>query len=269
MKITALVENETKCELKPKHGLSLYIETQKHKILFDVGSDRTLFENAKTRNIDLSLVDIVIISHGHMDHGGALKQFLKMNSTAKIYIQQKAFEAHYSKFIFFKVNVGLDKGLENHPQIILVDGDYRIDDELNLFIVENTDKCYSIANDALFTKNSRDNFMHEQNLIIREQQTALIMGCGHAGVVNIMKKAEQYHPTLCVGGYHLFNPLTKKTVSTELLSEISKELGQYSQTEFYTCHCTGTEAFNFLSQRLSNLFYLSCGETIEICRQRV
>lgn len=53
MKITALVENHTYCEFKAKHGLSLYIETQKHKILFDLGSDNTLFENAKRRGINL------------------------------------------------------------------------------------------------------------------------------------------------------------------------------------------------------------------------
>lgn len=264
MKITALVENEAKCELKPKHGLSLYIETQKHKILFDLGPDNTLFENAKARDIDLSVVDTVIISHGHMDHGGALKQFLKINSTAKIYVQRTAFESHYSKFLFLKVNVGINKELENHPQVILIDGDYQIDNELRLFTVKNTKKCYSNANDSLYAKNLKDDFSHEQNLIIQEQQTALIMGCGHAGIVNIMKKAEPYHPMLCVGGYHLFNPLTKKTVSTELLNEIAKELKQYSQVKFYTCHCTGTVAFEFLSQQLSNLFYLSCGEIVKI-----
>ena len=51
MKIISLVENTTKSELKAKHGLSLYIETKKHKILFDLGPDKTLFENAVKRNI--------------------------------------------------------------------------------------------------------------------------------------------------------------------------------------------------------------------------
>lgn len=50
MKIISLVENTTKSELKAKHGLSLYIETKKHKILFDLGPDKTLFENAVKRN---------------------------------------------------------------------------------------------------------------------------------------------------------------------------------------------------------------------------
>ncbi len=61
MKITVLVDNVTKSELKAKHGLSLYIETCKNKILFDLGSDKTFIDNAKLKNIDLSEVDIVII----------------------------------------------------------------------------------------------------------------------------------------------------------------------------------------------------------------
>lgn len=263
MRITALVENQTKCELKAKHGLSLYIETQKHKILFDLGPDNTLFDNAKTRGIDLSKVDTVIISHGHMDHGGALSRFLQLNSTAKIYVQRKAFEPHYSKFIFLKISVGIDDNFKNHSQVVLVEGDYQIDDELSLFTVSQTDKCYSNANDALYAKGKKDDFFHEHNLIIKENQRALIMGCGHAGIVNIMEKAKSYHPQLCVGGYHLFNPLTKKTVSTTLLNDIAQELQKYPQTKFYTCHCTGTEAFQCLSQQISNLSYLSCGETIE------
>lgn len=263
MKITALVENETKCELKAKHGLSLYIETQNHKILFDLGEDNVLFENAKTRNFDLTAVDSVIISHGHMDHGGALSRFLKINSTAKIYVQRKAFEPHYSKFLFMKISIGLDDKFKNHPQIILIDGDYIIDDELSLFTVNGANKCYSNANDALYEKGQKDDFSHEQNLIITEQQTWLILGCGHAGIVNIMEKAKQYHPKFCIGGYHLFNRLTKKTVSAELINEIVHELKKYPQTQFYTCHCTGTEAFQLMSQQMPNMSYLSCGETIE------
>ena len=54
MKIISLVENRTKSDCMAKHGLSLYIETKTHKILFDLGSDNTLFENAVKRNIDIS-----------------------------------------------------------------------------------------------------------------------------------------------------------------------------------------------------------------------
>ena len=84
MKIISLLENTSNTNLKPKHGLCLYIETLKHKILFDLGPDETYIKNAKLKKIDLEEIDIVIISHGHIDHGGGLKSFLKINSKAKI-----------------------------------------------------------------------------------------------------------------------------------------------------------------------------------------
>ncbi len=264
MKMTSLVENTSRCGLKAKHGLSLYIETNRHKILFDLGPDRTLFDNAKARGIDLAEVDTVIISHGHFDHGGALRDFLKVNTKAKVYVQRKAFEPHYSKALFLKLPVGMDRTLETHPQVVLVDGDHQIDGELRLFTVSDRSKCYSPANDALYDKTGKDDFSHEQNLIITEKQTALIMGCGHAGVVNIMSRAQAYQPSVCVGGFHLYNPATKKSVPAALLDEIAEALKKYKSVRFYTCHCTGMKAFQYMAKQMPNLSYLSCGERIEL-----
>lgn len=264
MKIISLVENITKSELKSKHGLSLYIETKNHNILFDLGPDNTLIENAKKRNIDLLNIDTVIISHGHIDHGGALEEFLKINSKAKVYVQRKAFEPHYSKTFFIKIPVGLNENFKSHSQIILLDGDYIIDEELRLFTVDERNKCYSNVNNVLYDKNGRDNFLHEQNLLVTENEPVLIIGCGHSGIVNIMEKACIYNPKICIGGFHLFNPITKKTVSPKLLDTISEKLQSYNQTHFYTCHCTGTKAFQYLSMKTSNLSYLFCGDSIEI-----
>lgn len=263
MKVTALVENTTECELKAKHGLSLYIETCNHKILFDLGPDHTLFENAKKRNIDLTMIDTVIISHGHIDHGGALRDFLEINSTANIFVQRNAFEPHYNKMLFLKIGIGLDDSLQTHPQIKFVDGDYKIDDELSLFTVNNIDKCYSTVNDVLYDKQGRDTFSHEQNLLITANISVVIMGCGHAGVVNIMEKARIHQPHVCIGGFHLCNPITKKIVSSHLLDEMVKALQEYQYTRFYTCHCTGLKSFEYMSGQMPNLFYLSCGKEIE------
>ncbi len=262
MRITALVENKSACELKPKHGLSLYIETKRHKILFDLGPDNTLIENSKMKHIDLRGIDTVVISHGHTDHGGALAAFLQINKTAKVYVQRRAFEKHYGKYLFFKVNIGLDPKLKNHPQVVLADGDFQIDDELALFTVKNASECCSSANDTLYAAKGRDDFSHEQNLLIRGEHNVLILGCGHTGIVNIMQRAAEHHPKVCVGGFHLFNPSTKKTVSYKLLDSISERIRAYDTT-FYTCHCTGIEAFRYLSERVDNIVYLSCGETIE------
>ena len=205
MRIISLVENTTKSELKTKHGLSLYIETKSHKILFDLGSDSTLFENAMKRNIDISKVDTVIISHGHFDHGGALQKFLDINSVANIYVQKEAFEPHYSKTLFLKIPVGIDSQLKSNRQIKLLNGNYKIDEELSLFTVSKTNKFYSPANNALYDKKGKDTFGHEQNLIISENKVVVIMGCGHAGVVNIMEEAKKYQP-------HLICPLSSRQV---------------------------------------------------------
>lgn len=264
MKIKALVENKSSCELTPKHGLSLYIETESHKILFDLGPDKTLFSNARTAGIHLEDADTVIISHGHFDHGGALKQFLKINKKAVVYIQRSAFEPHYNKAGIFKIDIGLDRDLINHPQIKLIDGDYQIDDELQLFTVAQSQKCRSPMNDVLYDKHGKDDFTHEQNLIISGEKTVLVFGCGHTGIVNILESAKPFSPTVCVGGFHLFNPVSKRSAPKKLLDEIACELKNYGGIEFYTCHCTGSRPYKYLSEKMSNLHYLSCGEQITL-----
>lgn len=263
MKITALVENRSSGDLRGVHGLSLYIQTSRHRLLFDLGPDDTLFANADRLGIDLTGVDTVIISHGHSDHGGALRQFLAVNPRAKVYAQRAAFEPHYSKFLCFKVPVSLDASLANHPQVVLLDGDAQLDEELSLFTVTDTSRCWSPVNSKLHDSHGPDRFLHEQNLFIRDGGTALIMGCGHAGVVNILARAPEI-PDLCVGGYHLSNPVGKKAVPPELLSDIAAEMNRFDQTQFHTCHCTGEIAFRYLSERVENLRYLACGETVSL-----
>ena len=58
MKITTLLENKTTCDaLRCEHGLSLYIETAKHKILFDSGatpSGKTPRRSASTSHRSIS-----------------------------------------------------------------------------------------------------------------------------------------------------------------------------------------------------------------------
>ena len=123
MIITALLENETvSSQYEKKHGLSLYVKTQEHNILFDLGPDETFIKNAEKMNIDLKEVNIVVISHGHNDHGGGLKAFLEYNDKAKIYIRKSAFNPHYTTpLLWTKINIGLDNELMDNERIIFTD----------------------------------------------------------------------------------------------------------------------------------------------------
>lgn len=264
IKITALVENISDCDLTSVHGLSLYIQTARHRLLFDLGPDTTLFENAKRRSIDLTGVDTVIVSHGHYDHGGALRQFLEINKKAKIYVQRTAFDKHFSKSQASGSgeSIGLDDTLMENGQLVLLYGDHRIDDELQLFTVPVGEKCRSEANDCLYNEHGRDDFFHEQNLIIRSGGDVLITGCGHRGIVNILERALEFDVKTCVGGFHLYNPDTKRSVGEKTLSAVASELEQYG-IDYYTCHCTGIEAYAYLRGRLP-VKYLSCGMEIEV-----
>ena len=64
MKIISLVENTSiKDEIEAEHGLSLYIESKDHKILFDMGQTDMFLRNAGKLGVDLSQVDIAILEN--------------------------------------------------------------------------------------------------------------------------------------------------------------------------------------------------------------
>ncbi len=79
MIIKTLVENTALSKnFGSKHGLSLYIEANSRKILFDVGASGLFLENAKKLNVDISEVDYLIISHGD---SSVLKYYQEGTST--------------------------------------------------------------------------------------------------------------------------------------------------------------------------------------------
>ncbi len=271
IKIITLVENTAiSSDYGCKHGLSLYIETEKHKILFDLGPDGLFAENAEKLNIDISTVDTVVISHGHNDHAGALKKFMALNSRAKIYIRKEAFEPHYIKVFGIPVYIGLDTSLISSNQLVFTNEITVIDEELVLFSNVKSNNFNSESAGKLFAKKNgrlvRDDFVHEQNLIIKSGgKKAIVTGCSHSGIVNILDKAETVCPVITnavIGGFHLYNPPTKKYESNSLIDSTADMLKEKSGT-FYTCHCTGIKAYERMKKTLDDrLKYLSTGSEV-------
>lgn len=273
VRIVPLVENTTVSpEYRCKHGMCLYIQTEKHKLLFDLGQDDLFAENARKLDIDLSEIDTVIISHGHKDHGGALKAFLSMNTKAKIYVRREAFEPHYIKVLGVPFFVGLDRELLTGPQLVFTDEKTVIDEELMLFSGVIPGEYPMKSNQVLFAKRQgkllTDDFCHEQNLVITAgKQRVLISGCSHAGIVSIQSKAEALTARkieTVVGGFHLYNPPTKRYESTELMAAVAAALKEKDST-YYTCHCTGMRAYGRMKETMGErLQYLSVGKSIEL-----
>lgn len=273
MKIIGVVEN-TSCSksYKNEHGLSLYIETPKHRILFDLGPDDTFVQNAYALGIELEEIDIVIISHGHKDHGGGLEAFLEKNKKAKIYIQESAFIKHYIKVLGIHLGVALKQSLKSHPQIQLLNGNHIIDDELSLFIKPKLKEFMPEGNKRLYKqeedKYCLDDFDHEQNLILNvEDKKVLITGCAHRGVTNIIEEAEeilQQPLDVVIGGFHLTDPtdiIKKSKETTRSIGEILDKKGY----EYYACHCTGEVAYLQLVEILGDkIHYLRTGMIVEI-----
>ena len=276
MKITTLLEN-TVCrdDFKCEHGLSLYIETAKHKLLFDMGPNAMFLENAETLGIDLSAVDTAFLSHAHNDHCGGLELFCRRNAAAPVYLQKRVFGSYYvvtpDKCRF----IGLDSALKPYARERFRYGENCavIDEELTVFSDIKTHDLRSHANDTLREKVGGeyppDRFLHEQNLIVTERgKSALFAGCAHNGIVNILRRAEEIlgrAPDAVFAGFHLYNPTLRAPEPRELVDAVGRELKAREHTRYITGHCTGEAAYGWLKEILGDrLDYMAGGTVFEV-----
>ncbi len=80
--ITILVDNKASEGLAAEHGLSLWIEADGKRVLFDTGQSAAFAANALALGVKLATADIVVLSHGHYDHTGGLPQVFGARSPA-------------------------------------------------------------------------------------------------------------------------------------------------------------------------------------------
>ena len=166
MKITALIENTGRDEnYYTEHGLSLYTETSEEIILFDTGSSGNFALNAKILGKDLSAVDFAVISHGHYDHGDGLSAFFEQNAEALVYIQESAFEKHYSaKANGTKKYNGLREDYASNCRFVKLNGNHSVNERSDIFSSVTGNRLMPISNKNLFVlKNEeylQDDFCH-------------------------------------------------------------------------------------------------------------
>lgn len=254
MKIINLVEDtsgDNQCQYE--HGLSFYIETEKHKLLMDSGATDMFLHNAELLQVDLKQVDTVILSHGHYDHAGGLTAFSKLNPQAKIYLKASAGEDYYHLTQSEERYIGIDKRILNFPQTAVVHGDMRIDEELFLYSDIIGRKYPAKGNQQLKKRVNgefvQDVFDHEQCLVITQGSRHILMsGCAHNGILNILDRYfEIFHsyPEIVISGFHM---MTKKPYSDEEICNIKNTAAELMNTGavFYTGHCTGQAAYDIM-----------------------
>ncbi len=256
-----------------EHGLSLYVKTRQHRLLFDTGASSLFADNAARLGVRLPAVDIAFLSHGHYDHGGGLETFLEINSRAKVYMQKGVFEPYYAKSPEGNHNyIGLDTGLLPNERFQFCDKNEKIDDELELLSEVRNTGFVPFGSGELCRKSGEsflpDEFYHEQNLIICENgRSILITGCAHRGILNIVRQFKEdkgAFPDLVIGGFHLHSRGSGKSEDSEALDYIAKELLETGSL-YYCCHCTGQEAFTHLKSVMGNkISYLPAGSRLAV-----
>ena len=272
MEIIALIENDASPEhsdLKTEAGLSLLIKTGNLNILFDTGSSGAFADNAEKLGVDLSTVDFVIISHAHFDHTGGLERFFEINQTAKVYIKEQVREQYFYKLFFLKKEVGTNqKTLNNYAdRFVFVKDELQISDDIKIVTKISAHHILPADSTHLFTKKGNklipDDFSHEQMLVITEGENLYCFtGCSHHGIVNMVESVQHLAKGKrmnVIGGFHMYNPLTKglsekkeDVITVAELLNTNKSINTIA-----TGHCTGKGAFKLLkgvlSEKLINL----------------
>ena len=162
VKIVVVVDNNpnSDTQLRCPWGLSIYIETNYSRILFDTGpSIEDLKHNLKVLGISPKSIDIVVISHEHGDHVGGLEYILQENNRVKVYLP--AHSPDYLKSLVKKYGAKL---IEVSKPIVISEG------------IATTGELSA-------------GFLYEQSLIISVKGYGLIIvtGCSHPGIDNIVK----------------------------------------------------------------------------------
>lgn len=267
MKITTLVEDhQLENGLMAEHGLSMLIEDNYKKILFDTGTTDLFWQNAIKLGIDLNEVTDVVISHAHYDHGGGVNKMLEINNHFTLHVSKLFFEPKFKK---------IEKGFETHGikfskddvtprKINFIEKNLtKICD--NIYILANfkREKEYDKVNAKYYIERNGikivDNFDDEIAIVlIREDGAYLLVGCSHKGINSIVSTVEKRLDTKLIGiigGIHLMNAEDTKIKKT--FEDLKKSNLQFIALS----HCTGERAIKYAKNEYKDKFILNATGT--------
>ena len=248
--------NETKGDLIPEWGLSIWICHNGHEILLDTGASETFLQNAEKLGVQIQNVEAGVLSHAHHDHANGMAAFFEANAAAKFYLRAGCRENCYGEKDVLEY-IGIRKGdLSRYQErIVYAEGDYVLYPDVFL-IPHKTPNLEQIGKQAqMYTEQNGvlqpDDFAHEQSLVFRTEKGLVIFNsCSHSGADNIIREIAETFPNeklyALIGGFHLYRS------SDAEVRAFAERLRATGMERIYTGHCTGAQAMVILQEELGS-----------------
>jgi 7,8-dihydropterin-6-yl-methyl-4-(beta-D-ribofuranosyl)aminobenzene 5'-phosphate synthase len=250
-------------------GFSALVEIAGKRILFDTGDDRDIFAaNVKAKNVDLTKLDFVVLSHRHGDHMAGLAHVLSVNPKVKIYAPKEGLGGIYGSSIpssFYRKDNSLPPEMryyDGRPPDVLKLGTAWQDANFEL-IDKTTEIAPGITLIALVSETPGTKELKELSLAVNTPDgLVLVVGCSHPGIDKIVEAAAIINPKihLIVGGFHLV------VASDDAISKIVATLKDTFKVEKIALgHCTGEPTFAALKQAFADRYiYAGVGTLLVI-----
>ena len=261
--------------LLAEHGLSLLVtlhrEDESRTFLLDTGySSKGVLHNMELLEIDPAGIETIVLSHGHMDHGGTLYSLLdRIPGPVSLVVHPDAFlSPRYfalddGRKLLFPDTLKRSELEKRNVQVlesakpVLIAGDTA----LVTGEVERTTGFEKGLPNALLERNGaieKDPILDDQAIVVKLKGKGLVVvsGCAHAGIVNTLRYATKLtgeeHVHAVLGGFHLsgafFEPIIEDTI---------QELKKLDPHVLVPMHCTGWKAINRFSQEFPESFILN------------
>ncbi|MBN1685187.1 MAG: MBL fold metallo-hydrolase [Spirochaetales bacterium] len=253
LKFFTLCENSVvKAGVTGEWGYSVLIETGDKTILFDTGASGATLKNAIGMGLNLSKVDLIVLSHGHYDHTGGLMEVLgHIRKDIPIVAHPDVFASkygynkkddtyHYNGIPFRR------EALESlGAQFELTTAPYWITKDIATSGEEPQTNDYETIAENLRVKTEKgyeqDPLKDDLSIFIRtDLGLVVVLGCAHRGMINILKHGMTVMETediyMVVGGTHLV------TADKARLDKTIQTLREMNPRWIGTAHCTGFPA---------------------------